>query len=138
MKRQLGSFTGIFLTFGENTGHRKRPTSEWMQAMLHAAPTHHRGGQGAHEVCSGSIGEGLGFLLSCSAVTQADFTIMPLGDSITDGYTVPGGYRTRLFTGLHKAGFAFTFVGTATDNTGSKPAESWLLLHLGLSLTLSS
>lgn len=52
----------------------------------------------------------------CASVAHADLTIMPLGDSVTHGFSVPGGYRTRLYTDLQNAGFSFTFVGTATDN----------------------
>lgn len=42
--------------------------------------------------------------------------IMPLGDSITYGSGVPGGYRDRLNTNLKNAGYSFTFVGSRTDN----------------------
>ncbi|MEO7035094.1 MAG: SGNH/GDSL hydrolase family protein [Polyangiaceae bacterium] len=37
---------------------------------------------------------------------------MPFGDSITDGYGVPGGYRIQLFTTSHQAGKNLTFVGS--------------------------
>ena len=48
---------------------------------------------------------------------QADLTIMPLGASITSGSGgTDGGYRDRLYTDLHDAGFSFTFVGTSTEN----------------------
>ena len=64
------------------------------------------------------------FLHPWGAPAQADFTIMPLGDSITWGgsrisFTVPGGYRTRLYSDLHNAGYSFSFVGTSTDNPSS-------------------
>lgn len=42
--------------------------------------------------------------------------ILPLGDSITDGYQVPGGYRTELYEQLTNAGASFTFQGSQTDN----------------------
>ena len=48
--------------------------------------------------------------------------ILPLGDSITDGWTVPGGYRARLYLLLSNAGDSFNFVGSATNN--STPALS--------------
>jgi lysophospholipase L1-like esterase len=38
-------------------------------------------------------------------------TIMPLGDSITDGYNVPGGYRVQLASLLAAGGDSFDFVG---------------------------
>jgi hypothetical protein len=71
-----------------------------------------------------------GVLLFWRAAAQADFTIMPLGDSTTWGgapsppyVIVPGGYRTRLYTDLQNAGYSFTFVGTSTDN----PSPVWRL-----------
>ncbi len=47
--------------------------------------------------------------------------IMPLGDSITAGYTgtdvdAPGGYRNNLYAGLTKAGLQVEFDGTLTQN----------------------
>ena len=42
--------------------------------------------------------------------------ILPLGDSITDGWTVAGGYRTQLYFLLTNAGDTFDFVGSATNN----------------------
>jgi lysophospholipase L1-like esterase len=50
-------------------------------------------------------------------------TIMPLGDSLTDGYsttyTTGGGYRTNLYTGLTAAGYQVQFEGSSTDNPSS-------------------
>jgi lysophospholipase L1-like esterase len=40
---------------------------------------------------------------------------MPFGDSITDGYGVPGGYRVELFASAHKAGKNLTFVGSGQN-----------------------
>jgi lysophospholipase L1-like esterase len=42
-------------------------------------------------------------------------TIMPLGDSITDGFTVRGGYRIPFFQRAHQEGRQFTFVGSQTN-----------------------
>jgi len=42
---------------------------------------------------------------------------MPLGDSITDGFNLPPGYREDLYTLLTNAGYTFTFVGSATDRS---------------------
>jgi lysophospholipase L1-like esterase len=42
-------------------------------------------------------------------------TIMPLGDSITDGFTVRGGYRIPLFQRAHQEGKQFTFVGSQVN-----------------------
>jgi lysophospholipase L1-like esterase len=41
---------------------------------------------------------------------------MPLGDSITAGYNVPGGYRTTLYNLLDAGGYDIDFVGSMTDN----------------------
>jgi len=40
---------------------------------------------------------------------------MPFGDSITDGYTVRGGYRIPFFQRAHQEGKQFTFVGSQTN-----------------------
>ena len=62
----------------------------------------------------------LGILLFCGAAAEAEpISIMPLGDSLTAGYTVAGGYRTRLYTDLQNGEYAFTFVGSATDYPSS-------------------
>ena len=45
--------------------------------------------------------------------------IMPLGDSITDGYGVPGGYRAPLYQMLNRAGFNVVFVGSVTNNSST-------------------
>ncbi len=54
--------------------------------------------------------------------------IMPLGDSITAGYTpqggVPGGYRQELFNNLVTAGYSFRFVGSQTTYPSSTLTES--------------
>ena len=42
--------------------------------------------------------------------------IMPLGDSITNGFPVAGGYRNRLHQLLTAAGYNVDFIGTQTDN----------------------
>lgn len=44
-----------------------------------------------------------------------DCTIMPFGDSITDGFTVRGGYRIPFFSRAHMEGKQFTFVGSAIN-----------------------
>jgi lysophospholipase L1-like esterase len=43
-------------------------------------------------------------------------TVMPMGDSITDGYTVPGGYRIKLWDDLTSDGYTVDFVGGSTPN----------------------
>lgn len=41
--------------------------------------------------------------------------IMPLGDSITDGYNIPGGYRIALEDSLAAGGYATDFVGSRVN-----------------------
>lgn len=40
---------------------------------------------------------------------------MPLGDSITDGYFVPGGYRIDLQPAIESRGYAMEFVGSLSN-----------------------
>jgi lysophospholipase L1-like esterase len=55
--------------------------------------------------------------------------IMPLGDSLTDGYNVPGGYRISLEDRLVAAGRSFDFVGSRQNGPSSladKHHEGWI------------
>jgi lysophospholipase L1-like esterase len=49
--------------------------------------------------------------------------IMPLGDSITLGSFIPGGYRAPLYQMLTNAGYTVAFVGTLTGNGAPNQAE---------------
>jgi acyl-CoA thioesterase I len=55
--------------------------------------------------------------LSVTAASSQKHTIkiMPLGDSITDGYFVPGGYRIDLESALENRGYAIDFVGSLSN-----------------------
>jgi lysophospholipase L1-like esterase len=44
---------------------------------------------------------------------------MPLGDSITDGFNVPGGYRIDLWRQLVAGGYTIDFVGSGFNGPGS-------------------
>ncbi|WP_330172712.1 SGNH/GDSL hydrolase family protein [Streptomyces sp. NBC_01498] len=46
------------------------------------------------------------------AESNGGVRIMPLGDSITDGFNVPGGYRVNLWQHLASGGYAVDFVGS--------------------------
>lgn len=58
----------------------------------------------------------LAVIFGAAVQTAFALVILPLGDSITDGYQVPGGYRTELYERLTNAGVSFAFVGSQTDN----------------------
>jgi lysophospholipase L1-like esterase len=45
--------------------------------------------------------------------------VMPLGDSITEGYTVSGGYRTNLWDSLVSEGSDVDFIGSQTSGPSS-------------------
>ena len=70
----------------------------------------------------------IGLLATCGSVKAAPLRIMPLGDSITAGYTdnphwtvdFEFGYRSGLYTRLTKAGYDFTFVGGSPEPWVSK------------------
>jgi lysophospholipase L1-like esterase len=49
--------------------------------------------------------------------------IMPLGDSITDGYTVPGAYRTALWSELAGTGRRIDFVGSQHGGPAALPDQ---------------
>jgi lysophospholipase L1-like esterase len=61
-------------------------------------------------------GSTLAYLGGTAAPARAESNggvrVMPLGDSITDGFTVPGGYRTGLWQRFGPAGLTVDFVGT--------------------------
>ncbi len=45
------------------------------------------------------------------AESNGGVRVMPLGDSITDGFNVPGGYRIGLWQRLVGGGYTVDFVG---------------------------
>ncbi|MEE1939379.1 SGNH/GDSL hydrolase family protein [Streptomyces sp. TRM 70361] len=53
------------------------------------------------------------------AVSAAPVRVMPLGDSITDGLTVPGGYRIDLWQKLVADGYEIDFVGSMANGPSS-------------------
>lgn len=57
--------------------------------------------------------------------------IMPLGDSITMGWPVAGGYREPLYNHLHAAGYAFSLVGSSTENPTTTLADAGQVHHEG-------
>ncbi|MGI5238136.1 ricin-type beta-trefoil lectin domain protein [Dactylosporangium sp. CA-139066] len=72
-------------------------------------------------LAAGALGVALaaGFTLALQAPASAESNggvkIMPLGDSITDGYNVPGGYRIQLWQRLAAGGYLTDFVGSGSN-----------------------
>jgi lysophospholipase L1-like esterase len=59
--------------------------------------------------------------------------IMPLGDSITDGFGTAGGYRIELFTKARADGKSITFVGRFMNGPTMVAGESFPRSHEGTS-----
>ncbi len=59
--------------------------------------------------------------LSSGNALAAPLKIMPLGDSITDGYNVPGGYRAELWRLLDVAGTHVNFVVSLQSGPSGLP-----------------
>lgn len=57
--------------------------------------------------------------LPVPSVAAAPVRVMPLGDSITDGYNVPGGYRIELEDLLVSRGQPVDFVGSLSNGPAS-------------------
>ncbi|MDC0835255.1 SGNH/GDSL hydrolase family protein [Geitlerinema sp. CS-897] len=78
-------------------------------------------------------------------MTNEPLKIMPLGDSITEGYNVPGGYRIDLWQHLRDRGYAIDFVGTQANGPDILPDKDhqghsgWRIdeLHRGVSRWVS-
>ncbi|WP_216329216.1 DUF4038 domain-containing protein [Deinococcus aestuarii] len=51
-------------------------------------------------------------VLSSASIPARALKVMPLGDSITDGYNIPGGYRTELYRRLSAQVPGLNFVGS--------------------------
>src|SRR5256884_9843505 len=49
------------------------------------------------------------------AESNGGVRVMPLGDSITDGLTVPGGYRIGLWQRFGTGGYTVDFVGSLSN-----------------------
>ena len=58
-------------------------------------------------------------------------SIMPLGDSITMGYPVEGGYRDPLYDRLDAHGYTFSFVGSSAENPSSTLTDAGQAQHEG-------
>ena len=67
--------------------------------------------------CSGDVMDTASVSMPESEPTR----IMPLGDSLTNGYRVPGGYRLPVYDGLNEAGWSFDFVGSLAGSVEGLP-----------------
>ena len=56
---------------------------------------------------------------TAAAESNGGVKVMPLGDSITDGYTVPGGYRIGLWQRFVSGGYKVDFVGSQSNGPAS-------------------
>nr|MDT0660011.1 GDSL-type esterase/lipase family protein [Micromonospora sp. DSM 115978] len=56
---------------------------------------------------------------SGTSAQAAAVRVMPLGDSITDGFNVPGGYRIDLWQKVVAGGYSVDFVGSLTNGPAS-------------------
>jgi len=72
-------------------------------------------------VCSALVAAMLVALPAPSALAESNggVKVMPLGDSITDGYNVPGGYRNTLWQKVGSAGYKVDFVGSMFNGPSS-------------------
>ena len=75
-------------------------------------------------------------LIFSTAFGGTTLQIMPLGDSITSGYSAEtgyqgGGYRDPLYTLLHGIGCDFTFVGSNTDRPTTTLTNAGQINHEG-------
>jgi lysophospholipase L1-like esterase len=70
-----------------------------------------------------TAGMSAGVALATAGPAQAESNggvkIMPLGDSITDGFNVPGGYRINLWQRLAAGGYTVDFVGSGFNGPAS-------------------
>src|SRR3954452_18575432 len=58
-------------------------------------------------------------IATSNAESNGGVRVMPLGDSITDGLTVPGGYRIDLWQKLVAGGYTVDFVGSLSNGPAS-------------------
>lgn len=68
---------------------------------------------------------------SLAVASAAEFTVLPLGDSITAGND-HGGYRAQMMEDLTKAGHTVHLLGSQTMKEGGETAKSLLPPHDGL------
>lgn len=68
-----------------------------------------------------ALGLGVGVTEPAVAESNGGVRVMPLGDSITDGFNVPGGYRITLWQRLAGGGHTVDFVGSGFNGPATLP-----------------
>ncbi len=66
-----------------------------------------------------ALGFGVAAAAPVAAESNGGVRVMPLGDSITDGFNVPGGYRINLWQRLASGGHTVDFVGSGFNGPGT-------------------
>ncbi|RCG29918.1 GDSL family lipase [Sphaerisporangium album] len=66
-----------------------------------------------------AIGTATATAAPAQAESNGGVRVMPLGDSITDGFNVPGGYRINLWQRMASGGYTVDFVGSGFNGPAS-------------------
>jgi lysophospholipase L1-like esterase len=66
-----------------------------------------------------ALGVTVGSVAQAPAESNGGVRVMPLGDSITDGFNVPGGYRVNLWQRMAGGGYTVDFVGSGFNGPGT-------------------
>jgi hypothetical protein len=92
-----------------------------------------RVGAGASGGGTSSTGAGGGSIASpCPSADRSEpCRVLPIGDSITDGFFIPGGYRIDLFRMANVAGKSLTFVGSQDNGPDTVDDVPFPTLHEG-------
>lgn len=93
-------------------------------------PASGAGGMGGMAGAGGSGGEAAAYNPCPSSEACR---VLPYGDSITDGFNIPGGYRIELFHLTLQAGQNLTFVGTQTNGPTMVDGQPFPRNHEGYS-----
>jgi lysophospholipase L1-like esterase len=104
---------------------RQRPTKqhpiEQRPSTQHPSTQHPGGQRASRRLAATGLGLALAAALTVVSGTPAQaesnggVRVMPLGDSITDGYNVPGGYRINLWQRMASGGYTVDFVGSGVN-----------------------
>jgi hypothetical protein len=91
-----------------------------------------RGGTGGTGGTGGASGTGGSWTGESPCPTNAQpCIILPLGDSITNGFTVPGGYRVELFRRARADGKRVTFMGSQVNGPETVDGAEFPQRHEG-------